>query len=155
MYRDPKTKVFHSHVHDPADPGSISSNVVWDLQEGPKKEILAATDNGLNILPADQQKSADPVFQSYRADPYNPFSLSSNFTITLFKDRSDLVWVGTTDGGVNKLDRSIQRFAAFLQSERGQPGPESQFHLVFVGRSIESPLGRHLQRIEPAQPEYR
>jgi signal transduction histidine kinase/ligand-binding sensor domain-containing protein len=46
----------------------------------------------------------------YRHDPANPRSLSDNSVMSTYRDRSGLLWVATTYGGVNILDRRQERF---------------------------------------------
>ena len=55
------------------------------------------------------------IFQHDHADPS---SLSDNSVVSIYRDRSGLLWVGTENGGLNVLDLRQQRFRHLVH----QPG---------------------------------
>ncbi|HUF08143.1 MAG TPA: two-component regulator propeller domain-containing protein, partial [Rhodothermales bacterium] len=50
---------------------------------------------------------------SFRYDPDDPRSLSSDDTRWLFVDRNDNIWVSTSEGALNRLDVKTQTFTRF------------------------------------------
>ena len=49
----------------------------------------------------------------FQHDETDPNSLSDNSVISLYRDRSGLLWVGTANGGVNTLDLRQERFTQY------------------------------------------
>ena len=43
-------------------------------------------------------------FRSFRHDPNEPTSLSTDRVYSVYEDRSRVLWVGTYGGGLNRLD---------------------------------------------------
>ncbi len=86
---DPATGRCRHFTHNPNDPQSLSSNMVWMIAGDREGFIWAATDNGLNRL--------DPKtgrFRRFFHDPGNPKSLSYNLVRSVYADRQGMVWAG-------------------------------------------------------------
>jgi signal transduction histidine kinase/ligand-binding sensor domain-containing protein len=60
-------------------------------------------------------------FKSYKSDPNDPGSLSSNVVFIVNEDLNGNIWVGTNNG-LNKLDANEEKFEVFLNSD-GLPDP--------------------------------
>jgi two-component system sensor histidine kinase ChiS len=88
------------YLHDPDDPGSLSSNVVTAIHGDPSGVLWVGTEDGglARFDPGTEQ------FTHYRHDAGDPYSLSSDYVLSLFRDRAGLLWVGTFDGGLSKLN---------------------------------------------------
>ncbi len=99
--------------HDSQNIHSISSNVIWDIVEDKSGRLLLSTDQGINFIYPEELKGEDSVFRSYQNDPFNDYSLSSNFVIDLFVADNGIVWIGTNDAGVSKLDPIFQLFTHY------------------------------------------
>ncbi len=116
---------FIRYRHDPKDPNSLSDdkitsikvttsalpgeNVLWvGTADGLNKAVLSENKNNLN------GGSKKLYFLHYHHDTNNPNSLSSNSITSIYKDRSGILWIGTVDGGVNKLYQKKQKFHAYL-----------------------------------------
>ncbi|MCJ8269271.1 MAG: GGDEF domain-containing protein, partial [Psychrosphaera sp.] len=102
--RDQQT--FERFTHDPAKPGSLSSNDVWSVFEDKDGIIWVGTrDGGLNYM--------DPVskrFYHYRYEKQQKNSLRNDWVTTITQDKTGLMWLGTLGGGINKFDSSRKRF---------------------------------------------
>lgn len=83
---------------NPADPNSLSSNIVTDFWEEQDGKLWVATYNGLNLM--DPSKKS---FHRFFYDPDDPHSISNNKINRLLKDRSGILWIGTHKG-INKLN---------------------------------------------------
>lgn len=110
---DPQTRQSKTILHDSQDPNSISNNVIWDIVAAPSGDILLATDQGINYIQPLKVMEDQPKFGSYRNDPFNDYSLSSNFVLKLFVGENGILWIGTNDSGVSKLDPTFQFFTHY------------------------------------------
>lgn len=52
-------------------------------------------------------------FHTYKNDPADLNSLSDSFITAIYEDRERNLWIGTLTGGVNKFDRSTQKFTRY------------------------------------------
>ncbi len=106
---DRNTKRFTPYRHDPKDPDSLSGNLITSLFEDSNGLLWIGTmNNGLNLLK--DEKNNKRVFTRYHHQPYNPYSLSQNYILSLAEDRSGSLWIGTNSGGINRIDRIKQHF---------------------------------------------
>ena len=64
-------------------------------------------------------------FVVYRPDPENPDSLSDNVIGDIYEDSAGVLWVGTFNGGLNRLDRTTGRFTHYFHDPTD---PESRSH---------------------------
>jgi signal transduction histidine kinase/ligand-binding sensor domain-containing protein/DNA-binding response OmpR family regulator len=48
-------------------------------------------------------------FTHYKHDPYDPTSLSSDITVSIYEDESGLLWIGTADKGLNKYNKANEK----------------------------------------------
>ena len=53
------------------------------------------------------------ALETYEHDETNPNSLSATRVRVLYEDRAGRLWVGATDGGLNRFDREKKRFQRF------------------------------------------
>ncbi|MET0166219.1 MAG: two-component regulator propeller domain-containing protein, partial [Vicinamibacterales bacterium] len=58
-------------------------------------------------------RRTERVTRHFQHDDTDPNSLSDNSVISLYRDRSGLLWVGTANGGVNTLDLRQERFTQY------------------------------------------
>jgi len=87
---------------------SLPSGSIRDILETDDGRIMIATMNGLaQYLP---EKSG---FRSYGYSALPEGLLSDNDVYTLLEDKSGILWIGTSMGGVNKLDKIYDRFFLF------------------------------------------
>lgn len=111
---DRKTNTYKMFQGQKGMPGSLQSNTIWDLEEDNNGQLLLATEEGgLNIM---NLKSSNTQFAAYQIENLNPYSISSNSLLTLHKDKTGLIWIGSFNG-INKIDPGIQKFTHY-QSHR-------------------------------------
>jgi ligand-binding sensor domain-containing protein/DNA-binding CsgD family transcriptional regulator len=92
------------HTHNASDPGSISHDVCFSLLEDNDGYLWIGTyGNGLNRIHSKELNKKSPNFQIFRHHPEKESSLSHDIVISLYMDRSGLLWAGTSGGGVNKF----------------------------------------------------
>ncbi|MFQ3579345.1 MAG: two-component regulator propeller domain-containing protein, partial [Bacteroidales bacterium] len=91
--------------HNPLDPKSINGNETFMFCQDHKKNLWVCTRNGL-----DRYDKTTNTFIHYKNDPLINTSLSFDVVISLFEDRSGVLWVGTEGGGLSKVDLKKKPF---------------------------------------------
>ncbi len=104
---DRTTKKFTRYLHNPNDPTSISFNTIAGIREDKSGNIWIATfGGGLDKLTYKEDKQT-PVFTHYKYDPRNPSSLNCNYLVFIHIDENDILWLGTSEGGLNRSISSV------------------------------------------------
>jgi len=57
------------------------------------------------------------AFTYFRSDPRNPDGINSDLPTSVYRDRSDVIWIGTNGFGLNIYDPKANRFATFRRPE--------------------------------------
>ena len=57
------------------------------------------------------------AFTYFRHDPQNPESINSDLPTHVYRDRSDVIWVGTNGYGINTHDPKANRFQTFRRPQ--------------------------------------
>ncbi len=107
---------FTRFLHDSNDPKSISENRIRTLCEDKQGVIWIGTDDGLNSFNPTDNKNPEnnsPHFTHYKPEPGNVYSLSDKKIICIYEDRSENLWIGTKNGGINRFDRQKKSFIHF------------------------------------------
>ena len=123
IIKDPQTgEISFKHFrHDAADPLSISSNQVWEINEDSWGNLWIGTRNGVNKFDQGTGK-----FYRNTHNPNDPKSISHNYVFGMLVDRYDRLWVGTYNGGVNVAQLSEQSTHLEFEQYMHQPeNPES------------------------------
>jgi signal transduction histidine kinase/CheY-like chemotaxis protein/ligand-binding sensor domain-containing protein len=94
---------FIRYQTDPNDPHSLSNNYVYSIYEDRSGALWVGTDGGLNRLIPGVKEGSPPTFIRYQTDTHNPHSLSHNKVMSIHEDQSDVLWIGTYGGGLNRL----------------------------------------------------
>jgi len=93
---------------------SLSNNRITDILIDREKTVWIATfGGGLNRVISNPNANLSSkdfskynlLFFSYRNQKNNKYSLADDKVISLFEDKDETIWVGTFEGGLNKLDR--------------------------------------------------
>ncbi|MEY4541559.1 MAG: hypothetical protein RLZZ306_3316, partial [Bacteroidota bacterium] len=88
----------------------LSQSTVLKIFQDKKGFIWFATRDGLN-------KYDGYNFTVYRHVFNNPNSISSSSITCISEDLNENLWVGTADGGINKLDNETGKFVHFKQTD--------------------------------------
>ena len=86
----------------------LSQSTVQCMMQDSSGFIWIGTEDGLN-------KYDGYDFVTYKTDPDNPNSLSTNFIRAIIQDRSGNLWIGTYGGGLNKFDPTTETFTHYRQ----------------------------------------
>ena len=137
---DPQTGKFMRFRNQPDDPASLSSNDIMTLTLDRSDLLWIGTwGGGLDTVDttADAAPGESPKFVHQQHDNYNDQSLSANVVWSVLEDQSGLLWVGTVNGGLNKMNPQVQRFRLYQNS------PDDPLSLGFdvVGPILEASSG--------------
>lgn len=86
----------------------LPNNQVMAIHEDRTGKLLIGTRGG-GLSYFDKKNT----FFTYKAEKYDPASLSNNSVKCLFEDRTGVLWIGTLGGGVNKLDLLRKQFNSY------------------------------------------
>lgn len=103
----PETKQFYAY--DSLNVPSFHNNWINAIREDQKGDIWIGTFRGLYRL---NRKTGQ--FLSFRHDPDDPQSLSSDLIQMIYEDRQGMLWVGTANGLNRCDDREIGLFTPYL-----------------------------------------
>ncbi len=87
---------------------SLSSNLVWAIQEDRTRNLWVGTQVGL-----DRYELSSGRWSYYRHDPANPNTLGSGAVLALELDGTAAVWIGTSGAGLNHFDRLDDQFTRY------------------------------------------
>ncbi len=100
---DRQKGTFSGFRSDGDDSASISGNDVNGIFEDSKNQTWICTSNGLNVMKPPGEGRETPAFRAYFNEPENPDSLSNNDVSCIYEDKEGILWVGTSGGGLNRL----------------------------------------------------
>jgi signal transduction histidine kinase/ligand-binding sensor domain-containing protein len=128
LYRfDRRTGQFTRFQLNPADPYSLSNDIVPRLLTDHNGTLWAATWDGLNHFDAATER-----FRTYRPDSQG----RSPFYLDLVEDTKGALWLGTHDAGLQRFEPETGQFA-FYQHDIGRPGTlsDNRVNSVYFDRS--------------------
>jgi ligand-binding sensor domain-containing protein/signal transduction histidine kinase len=107
---------FVVYKNNPADPNTLSANLIQNLLEDGHGNLWIGTwGGGLDKLDPTTER-----FTHYRYNPDNPNSISGDRVKSLARDSRGYLWAGTVDGGLNKLDPATETFTRYRNDSDGQ-----------------------------------
>lgn len=115
---DPQLETFTAYTTDGADDASgLSSNHIYHLYPDPadKKLLWLATGKG-GLVRFNMVAGTATSFR-FKAD--DPASLSSDDVLSMYRDASGTMWVGTFGGGLNRLDVATGKAERFTTGNSG------------------------------------
>jgi signal transduction histidine kinase/streptogramin lyase len=147
---DPVRGLFTAYRHDPANPRSLSHDVIVTLYMDRSGTLWVATSGGgLNRFDA-----ATGAFTAYRYDPTNPQSLSGDIVWAIAEDQDGSIWVGTLGDGLNRLEPGTGHITRY-QHDPQNPASLSDdniwaLHMDRAGVLWVGTCGGGLDRFDPA-----
>ena len=112
---DRNTDSFVHYRVDDTNPKAIGHNRVFTMYEDTKKNMWIGSEGG-GLLHMDKDVNGNPSFTSFRYNPNDPSSLSSNLINAVYEDSRHNLWIGTW-GGLNKFDYESRTFKAYRKED--------------------------------------
>lgn len=109
------TDGFDLFKHDPQDPSSISGDFVSMIMEDSHDKLWLGTYTGVEIMDRDEGDFHHVPYETGNADATNSKNIK-----TILEDSRGLIWIGTTQNGVNILDPATGSFR-YLDVAQGLP----------------------------------
>jgi len=107
---EPQSQAFTQFQYDANNNESLSNNRVFDICDD-GEFLWTATEGGLSKLNKKTGK-----FTRYLYNPADTNSISNDIVITLFKDETNDLWIGTwNNGGINRMNIITGKFKRYLQ----------------------------------------
>ncbi|MCI0493976.1 histidine kinase, partial [candidate division KSB1 bacterium] len=113
---DPATEKFVSYQHEEDDPHSLSDDTAFGICQDTSGTIWIGTWKGLDELVINSDVDSNnqrAKFIHYQNDPDNPNSLSDPRIWHIYIDQSNVIWIATQDGGLNKFDITTEQFTHY------------------------------------------
>ncbi len=122
---------FYRYYFSPGDPHSLSNDTVWDIYQDHSGVVWFGTTNGVCKV-----NDVASRFTHYQQGPNQPDQwagvqpgylpgLSDNIILSVYHDSHGILWVGTSAGGLNRLDRRTGSLKVY-QYDRNNP--DSLYH---------------------------
>ncbi len=128
LYRlDPQTGHVKKFQHNPANPSSLSSDIVPRLLIDHNGTLWAATWDGLDHFDAATER-----FSTYKLDPQD----RNLFYLELVEDRQGALWLGTHSAGIHRFDPATGQFTIY-HHDQNRPGTlsDNRVNSVYFDRS--------------------
>jgi signal transduction histidine kinase/ligand-binding sensor domain-containing protein/DNA-binding NarL/FixJ family response regulator len=107
---------FVVYKNNPADPASISADLLQDLLEDDQGYLWIATNGG----GVDRFDPKTQRFTRYQHDPNNSNSLSGDYVKSIAKDAHGYLWFGTANDGLDKFDPATGTFTHYRNDSDGR-----------------------------------
>lgn len=107
---------FESFQADAGDDSGLQASTIWALADAPDGQLWVGTyTGGLSLF----DPASGRVVRTFRFDAADPSTISSDIVTAIHASRSDSgsVWVGTYDGGLNRLDLATGRFERWTRAD--------------------------------------
>jgi signal transduction histidine kinase/ligand-binding sensor domain-containing protein len=98
-----KTGKIKHFFHQPENPNSIGHDYINAICTGENGELWLGTHGG-GLTKISWDKNNKPQFEHWKEDLNKPGGLTHNFILTIYQDKSGLIWIGTWGGGLNQLN---------------------------------------------------
>src|SRR5580704_2159338 len=124
---DRRTGQFHTYRHDPADPSSLSSDIVFRLLVDHHGTLWAATSGGLSRFDAATER-----FTTYRPDRQG----NNLFYLELVEDQEGTLWLGSEFAGLQRFDPTTGKFSIYQHDVSRLDGlSDNRVNSVYFDRS--------------------
>jgi len=126
-------------THYPRQATGYGGETAWAIYEDPLRAgriLWIGTERG-GLYRFDRAREK---FTRYQNAPGNPQSLNDNFVLSIYRDSSNTLWVGT-NSGLNRFDERAEKFTQYNYDPRNPAGLRGGFILSicesrYVGRRV-------------------
>ncbi|MBL4704715.1 MAG: hypothetical protein JKY54_09345, partial [Flavobacteriales bacterium] len=110
-----ETKFFQ---HSIDDANTLPTNICRSMTIDSKGNYWVATEKGLCKLTISMLNGREQFdFKTFRNNPSDPNSISSDIVLSVWEEKNGAIWVGTYGGGLNHLDPVTKRFTAYTERD--------------------------------------
>ncbi len=105
---NPETYKYEIFKSDPTDTMSLSSDIVWTFYEDTISNIMyvGTRGGGLNMFDISTKK-----ILGYEMMNQHEYGLNSNNILSIVRDKSGILWVGSETAGLNKYNTHRKKFS--------------------------------------------
>src|SRR5690606_7894545 len=129
IYFDRRNNTYKTYRHDPANPNSLSNDVIVSLCLDYEQKLWIGTYfGGLDCFDGEK-------FVNYRHNETVPGSLSDDRVWEIMEDSNQNLWVGTLASGLNLFDRKSRTFRHY---RLGEP---NSIHSNYIAALLEDKEG--------------
>jgi signal transduction histidine kinase/ligand-binding sensor domain-containing protein len=100
-----KEKTINHFITQTDKSNSLANNTVLDIYIDNTKTAWLATYDGLQSFDINSNN-----FRTFRSNPLNPYSISSNLIRCIYEDNAGILWIGSYRDGINKFNKKYQKF---------------------------------------------
>ncbi len=148
---DRAANVIYQYHHVPGDPNSLADDAVFDLYQDRSGVVWVATLGGVCKLNetasrfTHYQKGASQSELVAGTQAGNNDILSDNIILSVYQDSYGILWIGTADGGLIRLDRTAGSVKVYIGElfEFSHLGPgevatiyEDSTGIIWIGTSL-------------------
>lgn len=126
---DPETEIFTHYCHDPNDPESLSSDKIYSICKSRSGKFWVGTTNGLNEFDPKTGKSTRYVSGDFPLD-YKANKLLFSFVLSVYEDRSGILWIGT-QFGFDRYDPLKKQFSHFLPDPNSIHAATNEIKVIY------------------------
>ena len=122
---DRTNRKFIRYLHDPNDPGTISSNKVRAIYEDRQGNFwVGSTGDGLQVMDRKTGKFTHYYYDPAQPDklsrpPVNEFPMGLDHITFINQDQEGFIWIGTIFNGINRYDPVTKKVTHFGIDIRG------------------------------------
>jgi len=98
---DGELKIARYFLYEDNNPNTLLGDIIYSINQDNNDNLWVGTPYGLTII--EDVYSNNPLFIRYTYTHGSNNGLSNNELWKIFKDKSGLMWLGTLEGGVNKV----------------------------------------------------
>jgi signal transduction histidine kinase/ligand-binding sensor domain-containing protein len=114
-----RSKQISQFKHAANNPASISSNDIICFEIDQNNNLWLGTRNGLCYFNSISEKATRYPFAPPSGTTKPTTTLDDNTVISLLFDSKGALWIGTNQGGLNKLDTATQLFTSYTNRGNG------------------------------------
>ena len=157
-WSDPQSKPYFSYIKPKDQNLQFSGKIIRDIYRDGLGVLWIATNNGLNKLFENSSDISKSYFKSFKFNSSDENSIGSDYTLQIFEDSNNNLWIGTIGGGLNKLNRDknldVLGFKQYSSQNKSFPDDvinsvvEDQYGFLWVGTNT------GLIRFDPKKETY-
>jgi streptogramin lyase len=105
------TNNFTRYINDSKDSNTISAGGIFATEDEGDDSLLIGTENGLDLM-----NKRTGTFNHFKNNPKDSNSITSSFLVSLLRDKSGRLWIGSwAGGGLYYFNHTTRTFTHFLK----------------------------------------